>query len=672
MAVSWTSCPRSRGLGVVAVALGVVASLVAIGPASSAAGEDAVSSMIATYSERIPELMADQDVPGLAIAVVDRDRVLWVEGFGDRDDDGDPVTTDTIFAVESMSKLFTATAVMQAVAAGRLDLDEPIPTYLPDFTVHSAFEAHPERSITLRTLLSHTAGLTHEAPVGNSNELDPGTFEEHVRSISDTWLRFPVGTGFAYSNLGIDLAGYVLERVEDRPFADVVQDSLLSPLGMDRSTFDRAVIEADDNRAAPHVDYYPDPPLYEAATAAGGLYSSADDLARFLRFQLADGRFGGRRVLDADAMREMRTIPPPFAGEQAGYALGVSRTRWNLWDQRPVLFNHAGGGTGFMSDLWWAPQLGLGVALLTNSDDHELQTTLALSILADLVSAPGDYHDRLAALPVRAPVTEPAWLRLPADMGSLVEAAAMPRTADRAERWAGYAGSYRAPDWDVLDPVHPPERFVIDHGTPYFETEEVDETDSPVRHRLVEVAQGVFLADNGETLDLGGTVPRWRGFRLVRVAGGPAPWQWAVLGGASLVAAAWLVAAASRGARRHSRRRPDELRPGPRWWRRLAATVAALTAVLVLGNAALFIWAPGLVDSGFLGWLEFPVPLRLALHLPLAMAVLGGGTVVLTAAGWMRHWWTRLVRAEYVALSTASAVVAAQLAVWGLVGWGLT
>jgi CubicO group peptidase (beta-lactamase class C family) len=73
-----------------------------------------------------------------------------------------------------MSKLFTATAVMQAVEAGRLDLDEPITTYLPDFTVHSAFEAHPERRITLRMLLSHTAGFNHEAPVGNSNELDPG------------------------------------------------------------------------------------------------------------------------------------------------------------------------------------------------------------------------------------------------------------------------------------------------------------------------------------------------------------------------------------------------------------------------------------------------------------------------------------------------------------------
>ena len=89
-------------------------------------------------------------------------------------------------------------------------------------------------------LLSHTAGFTHEAPVGNNYEPEPGDFDAHVRSISDTWLRFPVGTGYAYSNLGIDLAGYILEQVADKPFATVMHDSLLAPLGMDHSTFDRA------------------------------------------------------------------------------------------------------------------------------------------------------------------------------------------------------------------------------------------------------------------------------------------------------------------------------------------------------------------------------------------------------------------------------------------------
>jgi hypothetical protein len=307
-----------------------------------------------------------------------------------------------------------------------------------------------------------------------------------------------------------------------------------------------------------------------------------------------------------------------------------------------------------------------------NSDDHDLQVNLALSILRDLALEPGIYHDRLVSLRPRPPVAEPEWLRLPGDMADLVAGAAMPTTSDQADRWAGYVGAYRAPDWNVLDPFDPPERFLLDNGVPYLETQEVDETDSPVRHRLVEVSPGVFLADNGETLDLSGSVPRWRGFRLVRVAEGPAPWQWVVLGTAALAAAAWLVAAAIRVVRRRAGRVAYERPSWPRGWRRVTATAAALTAVLVLGNAALLIWAPGLVDSGFLGWLEIPLAERLLLHLPLALAVLAGCTVVLTTAGWVRHWWTNAALVQYATLSAAAAAMFAQLAGWQLVGWGLT
>ena len=151
----------------------------AIDPASAPSpAADGAARVIATYRDRIPQLMAEQGIPGLAVALVDRDEVLWTEGFGHLDDAGSPqVTVDTMFSVQSTSKNFTAVAVMQAAGAGLLDLDEPITTYLPNFTVHSAFEGHPERKITLRMLLSHTAGFTNEAPIGNDYERDPGTFE---------------------------------------------------------------------------------------------------------------------------------------------------------------------------------------------------------------------------------------------------------------------------------------------------------------------------------------------------------------------------------------------------------------------------------------------------------------------------------------------------------------
>lgn len=140
------------------------------------------------------------------------EKVLWTEGFGCTDRTClTQVTQDTPFSIQSMSKSFTATAVLLAVQDGLLDLDAPISTYLPNFSINSIFDERPQDIITLRMLLSHTAGFTHEAPVGNNFDLEPGTWETHIASISDTWLKFPVGQGWSYANLGIDLAGYILE-----------------------------------------------------------------------------------------------------------------------------------------------------------------------------------------------------------------------------------------------------------------------------------------------------------------------------------------------------------------------------------------------------------------------------------------------------------------------------
>jgi CubicO group peptidase (beta-lactamase class C family) len=654
------------------LAFGLALSVVPVGSKPTAYATDATdatATVVARYQARIPELMAEQGIPGLAVALVDSQQPLWVEGFGHIDGTDSPaITPNTIFSVQSMSKLFTATAIMQAVAAGRLDLDVPVTTYLPDFTVNSAFEEHPERKITLRMLLSHTAGFTHEAPVGNNAELDPGEFDTHVRSISDTWLRFPVGSGYAYSNLGIDLAGYVLERVERKPLALVMQDSLLEPLGMDRSTFDRAMIRSTDDRAVGHVSRYPEPPVDVPMTAAGGLYASAADLARFLEFQLNDGSIGGRVVLDPKWMEVQRTVEGPRAGQPAGWALGVVRHRWNRWDQRPDLFDHGGGGFGFLSDLWWVPQLQIGIAILTNSQDHQLQGDLALSILGDLVSEPGVYHNRLLSLPSRPPAVDPnGSFEPPNGLANLIADEAMTPDGDEAARWAACSGAYRAPNWGIIDPIGPPGRFFVDAGVPYVET---DETGELVRHRLTEIEPYLFLADNGETLDLRGATPTWRNLTLVRVTGGPAPWQWALLGVAAVIALMWLLGAAGQVVRR-LRSRPAHSRPKRQPWGLVATVVTTMTAILVLANVVLIMSMPGLVDAGFLGWLDFPILQRLALHLPLAMAVSTAFAVGLVVAGLLERWWSGVVRLRYAGLLAAAIGLVTQLGAWRLVGWGI-
>lgn len=642
--------------------------------ATAASMDSGTASVIAEYQTRIPQLMAEQNVPGLAVGVVDGDHVLWAQGFGYADrDEQTSVGLNTIFSVRSMSKLFTATAVMRAVQEGRVNLDVPITTYLPDFTVHSAFEQHPEQKITLRMLLSHTAGFTHEAPVGNNYEMDPGTFDEHVKSISDTWLRFPVGKGYAYSNLGIDLAGYILEKVYGKPLAQVMSDEVLGPVGMYHSTFDRGRIDATADRAIGYGALgIPSPLVDVPMTAAGGLYASISDLARFLSFQLGDGTIGGRAVLDSALMEEQRTVPAPNAGSPAGYALGVMRTRWRA-ERYQDIFYHGGGGFGFLSDLWWVPKMQLGIAVLTNSSEHQLQGDLAISILRDLVDTGSTYQQRLLALPYQTDVVDvDTSYQAPPDLADLIAAQALPALADQSKRWAAYEGTYQIADKGVISPTRPVSRFLIWNGVPYFDTVDHDTANTLVRHRLTEIQPGLFLADNGETLDFRSPQPTWRNLDLLPAQGGPLPWQFGLFGLIVIAAIGWVVGGVVAALVRRRRRSAPQPQPIGRRWQWLMSAVALLAVLLALATMGCVVALPGLVDSGFLGGLRGPMALRLLFHLPLALTVLACCMVALAAAALARRWGTIEYRLRFVALASAVGLLVGQLAAWRLIGWGLS
>ena len=194
-----------------------------------------------------------------------------------------------------------------------------------------------------------------------------------------------------------------------------------------------------------------------------------------------------------------------------------------------------------------------------------------------------------------------------------------------------------------------------------------------IRHRLTEIEPGLFLAENGETLDFRGPVPTWRSVDLVRVTGGPAPWQWALLAASAVVSVWWLIAALVSTIRRGRRGREaaEESTARHPIWRLLVSAAAALTSILALGTIALLVALPGLVDSGFLGWLETQVALRLAFHLPLALAAAAGCLVVLTVFGSSWAWRTQAVPVRFVALVIASVALTAQLAAWRLIGLGI-
>jgi CubicO group peptidase (beta-lactamase class C family) len=281
-----------------------------------------------------------------------------------------------------MSKSFTALGVLVAVQDGLLDLDAPITDYLPDFSVRSRYEDHPERKMTLRHLLSHRAGFSHEAPVGSNYDSRPMTFSEHILSISDTWLRYPVGYRYSYSNMGIDLAGYILEKKSGKPFAAYIRDKILIPLGMNDSTLDIATILKAEDRAVGHLAptsiVAGGIPVEIPMVPAGGVYTSVLDMARYLMFHINEGRVDGRPLLRDDLMKVMHTVAFPEPHQTFGYGLGIGVDHFGP----EVFYSHGGGGYGFGSYMVMFPGLKLGMVYMTNSE----QGGQGIGWISDIVS----------------------------------------------------------------------------------------------------------------------------------------------------------------------------------------------------------------------------------------------------------------------------------------------
>ncbi len=326
--------------------------------------------------------MARQGVPGLAIALVDREGIVWAEGFGTTEAGGGAaVDTRTMFSVQSISKTLTATGALAAVRDGILELDSPITTYVPDFSVRSRLEENPERRMTLRHLLSHHAGFTHEAPVGNNFDPTFSSFDQYIESISGTWLRYRVGERFSYANLGVDLAGYALQVVSGQPFWTFMDARLLTPLGMGRSSFDWAEIRQANNRAAGHVAGYKRVPLTFGLIPSGGFYSSAEDMAEFVRLHLNRGRVGTRQLVPQRLLDEMYAIAFPIEGQTRGYGLGLSIQR----EYGHRFFGHDGSGFGFQSHMSWYPAFGIGLVVLANADGHGLTQALSVRVVEQIL-----------------------------------------------------------------------------------------------------------------------------------------------------------------------------------------------------------------------------------------------------------------------------------------------
>ncbi len=215
---------------------------------------DSVETVIEDLRVEIPSKMKEDGIPGLAMALVSKGGTDWLGCFGHTDRSRRRrVDRDTLFSLQSTTKTVTTVAFMLAVQEGLVELDDTLVEHYPEFRVDSRFGEDQYRGITFRYLLSHSSGLAREGRVGGVFEDgSPCTWEEHIRSINGSWLKFPVGRHQSYSNAGMDIAAYALERITGRRYPEYVQEALGDPLGVAFHYITTDVCE-DPNSAKGHL-----------------------------------------------------------------------------------------------------------------------------------------------------------------------------------------------------------------------------------------------------------------------------------------------------------------------------------------------------------------------------------------------------------------------------------
>lgn len=478
---------RSRNLAALAVpvlvaALAAALSVPALGaeevpPAANAALADAA----ALYDLWAAEQLAYHGVPGVVVGVVSGGKLAWAKGYGTTDlAGGVPPTPSTPFRIGSVSKVFTATAVLLLRDAGKLRLDDPVAKHLPWFRVPTPFPDAPP--ITIEHLLTHTSGLSREAPFPSWTTHSFPTREELKAAMPRVTVLNPPGKAYLYSNLGLALLGEVVVAASGETWAGYLEKHLFDPLGMASTTgaptpAEVAALPRQHRRKQPDgsrgtLEYYDTGSFAPAAAVV----STLEDLARFAALQLtADPSgppAGGAQVLSGPTLAEMQRphwVNGGWTGAR-GLGWGISRR-----DGRTYV-SHGGWIGGHRAQLLLDPERRLAAIALTNADDASpgLFARQALDLVGPAVAVP----------------PAPAEPKLPFDPA-----------------WKSFAGTYTDPwDWEIEVLVLADGLALYEHGYPPEDDPEASVT------KLVPLGGNAFRLPDGETLrfevDAGGKVTR--------------------------------------------------------------------------------------------------------------------------------------------------------------------
>lgn len=308
----------------------------------------------------IKQEMDDADVTGLSIALVDDQDVVWEQGFGYADKQANiKATPDTVYHLGSIAKVFTATAAMQLSEQGKLNIDEPLQKYLPEFSIKSRFGDIHE--VTPRNIMTHHSGLPCNWVHGMS-ERHPGPFTEVVTAVRNEYTAYPPDYVFAYSNLGVTLLGAAIGKVSGQDYANYMDAQLLRPLGMTHSEFAQRIPGKSYDKGE-EVEAIPLRDL-----PSGGLNSSVNDIAHFMQMVFADGRYGGNQIVQPESLREMFKVQNANVAMDFDFKMGLG---WMLSGvdvpRAGTVASHGGTTLNFHTLMVVLPERKLGVVVLSNS-----------------------------------------------------------------------------------------------------------------------------------------------------------------------------------------------------------------------------------------------------------------------------------------------------------------
>jgi CubicO group peptidase (beta-lactamase class C family) len=318
----------------------------------------------------IEENMDYYHIPGIALAVMYQDSLLWTQGFGVKSfETGERITPQALFRIASISKLFTSTAILQLRDAGRLRLDDPVHKYLSWFKIKNPYEESPQ--VTIRHLLTHTSGLPRESDFPYWTDHKFPTREQLIAMLPQQEMIFPPETKLKYSNLGMALLGEVIAAVSGTPYPDYIQKNILQPLGL-KSTKVELSGEDKSSLATGYLRYRYGKPREKAPftdskglMAAANLSSSVVDLARFCRFFYDTENPQYNKILKASTRKEMQRPHWVRPGWESAWGLGFSLSKFN----RGILVGHGGWVAGYRSQLLFDPDKKIAVIVMMNTED---------------------------------------------------------------------------------------------------------------------------------------------------------------------------------------------------------------------------------------------------------------------------------------------------------------